>query len=110
MAKRKKIDHAKLVKMVKDKVDQKKIMQHFNFSTATQLKLAYANALMVTGEAPEIVSAGAAKPSNEISREVTVGKRGSLIIPKGLVAELGFAQGDAFTIRKSNVGVSLSAK
>ena len=110
MAKRKKIDHAKLIKMVKDKVLQKKIMEHFGYSTAAQLKLAYANALIHTGKAPEIVTGSAAKANDGISKEVAVGKRGSLVIPKGLIAELGLQVGDGFQIRKTKVGISLSKK
>jgi bifunctional DNA-binding transcriptional regulator/antitoxin component of YhaV-PrlF toxin-antitoxin module len=36
-----------------------------------------------------------------------VGKRGSIIVPKGLVAELGFVENDKFLVRKTKSGISL---
>lgn len=110
MPKRKKIDHDKLIKMVTEKTVQKKIMDHFGFKTATQLKVAYANALIQTGAAPEIKSARGAKAAKEISKEVAVGKRGSVIIPAALVEELGFQIGDGFLVKKTKAGISLAKK
>ncbi|MCF8050303.1 MAG: hypothetical protein K9L59_03635 [Desulfobacterales bacterium] len=54
MPKRKKIDNKKLIQMVKDGKVQKEILEKFGFNTSTQLKIAYANALMDEGQAPEI--------------------------------------------------------
>jgi hypothetical protein len=110
MPKRKKIDHAKLIKMVKDGTNQKQIMEKFTFGTSTQLKVAYLNALTQTGEAPEILTARTVKKEKAISKEVAVGKRGSIVIPKGLVEELGFKEGDFFLAKKTKVGISLSKK
>lgn len=110
MPKRVRVDHDKLVKMVTEKTDQKKIMEHFGFKTATQLKVAYANALIQTGAAPAIKSARGAKAKKGISKQVAVGKRGSIIIPKALVEELGFKVGDGFLVKKTKAGVSLSQK
>ena len=54
MPRKKKIDHAALIKMAEDNVPQNEIMAKFGLKTSTQLKVAYANALMETGQAPEI--------------------------------------------------------
>ena len=81
--------------MIKDETPQPEIMRAFGFKTSTQLKAAYMNALVDKGAVPAIKSGrGTAKPT--ISNEVNVGKRGSLIIPKGLVEELGFVENDRF--------------
>jgi hypothetical protein len=53
MAKKKEVDGKRLVKMVKEGAAQSEIMKKFGFNTSTQLKLAYANALMEAGEIPE---------------------------------------------------------
>ena len=106
MPKKKQIDGAKLIQMVKDGVPRPEIMKKLGIKTSNQLTLAYARAQMEAGKIPEIVGGrGGAKstPTNE----VTVGKRGSLIIPKGMVESLGLGIGDKFVVRKTKAGVSL---
>jgi hypothetical protein len=103
------IDSQQLIEMITSGSSQKEIMEKFGIKNSTQLKVAYANALMETGKVAEIKS-GRAAGKKEISREVSVGKRGSLIVPKNLVSELGFQQGDSFTVKKSKVGITLSKK
>ena len=107
MPKRKVVDHAKLIKMVQDGVNQADIMKKFGFGTATQLKVAYANALIQSGQAPAIQGGrGAGKKAKE-AKVVKVGKRGSIIIPADMVSELGIGADDSFTVRKSKSGVAL---
>ena len=103
------IDSQQLIKMISSGSPQKEIMDKFGIKTSTQLKVAYANALMDTGKVAEIES-GRASGKKEISRDISVGKRGSLIVPKDLVSELGFQEGDSFTVKKSRAGISLSKK
>ncbi|MFH1983445.1 MAG: hypothetical protein ABIL58_16500 [Pseudomonadota bacterium] len=111
MPKRIKADPAQLIKMVKDAVDQKEIMAHFGFKTSTQLTVAYTNALMETGAIPAIKTGrGGKKAEKEISKEVVVGKRGSIIIPAALVEEHGFVEGNRFFVKKSKAGLTLSRK
>jgi hypothetical protein len=106
MPKKKAIDGKKLIKMVKDEIPQPEIMKTFDFKTSTQLKTSYMNALIEVGEVPAIVSGrGTAKATT--SNEVNVGKRGSLIIPKGLVEDLGFVENDKFLVKKTKTGISL---
>jgi len=106
MPKKKTIDAKKLIKMVKDETPQPEIMKAFGFKTSTQLKTAYMTALIEEGAVPAIKSGrNAAKQAN--SSEVNVGKRGSIIIPKGLVEELGFVENDRFLVRKTKSGISL---
>jgi hypothetical protein len=61
MPKRKVVDHAKLIKMVQDGVAQADIMKKCGIGTATQLKVAYANALIQSGQAPAIVGGRGSK-------------------------------------------------
>ena len=74
MPKKKKIDPKNLLKMIDEGEEQKAILAKFGFKNSTQLKVAYANALMETGKAPEIKTRrGAAvetKPSkNDIDQQ-----------------------------------------
>ncbi len=106
MPKKKKVDAKKLIKMVKDETPQPEIMKAFGFKTSVQLKNSYMNALIEQGSvAPIKKGRGAAKKT--ISNEVNVGKRGSIIVPKGLVEELGFVENDTFLVRKTKAGISL---
>jgi hypothetical protein len=106
MPAKKKIDGAKLIKMVKDGTHQREIMKAFKFNTSAQFKAHYLDALMKAGEAPEII-AGRAKTKANPSKEVSVSKRGSVVISKALIADMGFAEGDAFIVRKTKAGISL---
>jgi len=103
------IDSKQLIDMIDSGSPQKEIMEKFGIKNSTQLKVAYANALMETGKAAEIKS-GRTLGKKQISRKVSIGKRRSLIIPKNLVSELGFQEGDSFTVKKSKVGITLSKK
>jgi len=103
------VDNVALIEMVKNKVPQAQIMEKFRFKTSTQLKVAYVNALMETGQAPVLVS-GRGKKSKAMDNRISINKRGSLIIPKELVDHFGFKIDDAFEVRKSAAGLSLKKK
>ena len=92
--------------MVEDGVTRPEIMKKLNIKTSNQLTVAYARAQMEAGKIPQIVGGrgGAASGS---ANEVTVGKRGRVIIPKPLAESLGIAVGDKFTVRKTKAGIAL---
>ncbi len=106
MPAKKKIDGEKLISMVKSGKHQSEIMKEFKFKTAAQFKSHYLDALMDAGKAPEIKS-GRGKAKAAPKKEVVVSKRGSVVIPKGLIGEMGFEQGTKFTVRKTKAGISL---
>ena len=108
MPAKKKIDGAKLIQMVKSGKLQQEIMKTFKFNTAAQFKAHYLDALMKAGQAPEIKS-GRGKVKANSAKEVLVSKRGSVVIPKSMIDEMGFAQGSKFTVRKTKSGISLKA-
>ncbi|MGA9478935.1 MAG: AbrB/MazE/SpoVT family DNA-binding domain-containing protein [Desulfobacterales bacterium] len=106
MPKKKSIDNAKLIKMIEEKIPSPEIRKKLNIKTANQLKVAYAVAMMEAGKIPEIIDGRKGAASKE-TNEVTVGKRGSIIIPKGMVESLGVAVGDKFSLRKTKAGIAL---
>jgi hypothetical protein len=109
MPRRKIVDHSKLIKMVQDGAAQADIMKKFGYSTSTQLKAAYANALIQTGQAAAIIGGRKSEEGKaKKSKDVKVGKRGSIIIPADLVAELGIAAEDQFSVRRSKSGIALT--
>lgn len=107
MAKRLDVDGAKLLDMIKSGVDNKQIMAEFGFKTVTQLKNAYANAAMEAQLIPPLATGRKSAGKKESNPVLSVNKRGSLTIPKDMVAALGFQEGDNFKVRKSRAGVSL---
>lgn len=107
MPKKKTIDSKKLIKMVKDETPRPEIMKAFGFKTSTQLNNAYMKALVDEGAVPAIKGGRRGATKKAISNETKVGKSGSIIIPKGLVGEMGFGQNDRFLVRKTKTGISL---
>lgn len=107
MAKKKKIDNKKLVQEVQAGATAKELMDKFGFKTSTQAKVAYLNAAMEQGIVPEIKSGRGGSGKDAVSKDVVVNKRGSLIVPKKLVDEMGFKEGDTFEAGKTKAGISL---
>ena len=100
MPAKKMVDYKKLLKAVESGKPQAEIVKEFKFNTGAQFKNHYLNALMEAGKAPEIqTKRGPSKtvPANEVS----VSKRGSVVISKGLIEEMGFAEGTTFSLRKN---------
>jgi hypothetical protein len=106
MPKKKTFDAKKLIKMVKDEVHQQEIMKSFGFKTPAQLKNAHYRALVEAGEISGIVGGRGAKAAKAV-KTVGVGKRGSVILSKELVAELGVGDADRFAVRKTRAGIAL---
>ena len=107
MAKKRDIDNEALLKMIKEEKTQSEILKAFGFKNATQLKVAYANALMDSGDAPKIKGAGRGKKNKPVNTKVKVNARGSLIIPKVLVDSLNIKEGQEFEVKKTPSGISL---
>ena len=103
---KKKVDYKKLLKAVQSGKPQAEIIKQFKFNTAAQFKNHYLQALMKAGKAPEIKTARASAKAAP-AKEAFVSKRGSVVISKGLISEMGFAEGDTFAVRKTKAGMSL---
>ena len=106
MPTKKKVDYKKLLDAVESKKPQAEIIKEFKFNTATQFKNHYLNALIEAGKAPEIQTTRASSKAAP-AKEASVSKRGSVVIPKAMIDEMGFAEGDQFAVRKTKAGISL---
>jgi hypothetical protein len=106
MPRKKDIDLEALLETVKSGKPSKQIMDEFGIKTSVQLKTLYADALMSTGVVPKIKTTRG-RPKSTPFNVIHVNKRGTLIIPRELVAEMGFKEGDTFNIRRSKLGLSL---
>ena len=107
MPKKIEIDNDRLLQMVSDKIPQNEIMQAFGLKTSTQLKVAYANALMEAGQAPALKSVREANKNDKPETTIKVNNRGNIVIPKDLATHWGFRIGDTFEAQKSHAGISL---
>ena len=107
MPKRRIINYKDLVKMIENGSLQPEILEKFGFKNSTQLKVAYANALMNTGGAPKIKGKGKTKKATPVNTKVTVNGRGSLIIPKALVDSMKIKADQAFNVKKVASGIQL---
>ena len=106
MPKKKALDTAKLVEMVKAETPSAEIMKKMGFKTSTQLKTAYMSALIAEGKVPAITGGRGGKKTDK-AKSLKVGKRGSIIIPAEIVLEMGIEADAKFTIRKSKSGLAL---
>ena len=106
MPKKKAFDAKKLVKMVRDETHQQEIMKAFGFKTAAQVKAAYFRALVESGEIPAVMG-GRGPGKAKAVKALGVGKRGSIVIAKEMVAKLGIGDKDKFTVRKTKTGIAL---
>jgi hypothetical protein len=108
MPKKKVIDSEKLIQAVESKQPSKKIMEQFKIKTSAQLKSLYLDALVAKGRVEGLVSkTGRGAGNADKSKDILVNKRGSLVIPKEVIAEMGFQIDDAFKVRKTKSGVSI---
>ena len=105
MPKKKAIDAKALIKMIDGEIPQVDIMAKFGFKNSSQLKVAYANALMETGKAAKIKTGRKAKPV--VDTKVAVNKRGTLVIPKAVIESFGLTEGAAFEAKKTKAGITL---
>lgn len=107
MPKRKNIDTKMLLKMIKDGTSQSEIMERFNFKNVTQLKVSYANALMESGEAPQLRGRASSKRHKLENMNVKVNSRGSLIITKEIIDILNIKIGQVFEVKQKGAGMVL---
>jgi hypothetical protein len=106
MPKKKAVDTKALIKMVEAEETQNEIMKKFGFKTSMQLKTAYMNALIEAGKVIPIKGGRGAGKAGK-SKQLGVGKRGSIIIPVDVVQELGINSEDKFSVRKTKAGIAL---
>ena len=105
MPKRKKIDTKLLIEMVEMEFSTSDIMEKFGFGTKAQFQNHYLNALMAEGKVPAISTKRG--PRKAATPKITVNKRGSLIVPKNIVSDMGYSEGSRFVFRRTKAGISL---
>lgn len=107
MPQKKKIDNKALIKAVESGMTRREVMAQFGFKTPAMVSTYYLDALVETGRAKGIVGR---QPTAKPGKALKVNQRGSLIIPKEMVEELGCKVGDTFTVSKALKGDGISLK
>jgi AbrB family looped-hinge helix DNA binding protein len=105
MPPKKKVDAKALIKAVESGTTRTEIMAQFGFSNRSQVSTRYLDALVEAGRAKGITSRQPKAAS--AGNTVKITKRGSISVPKEMVAEMGFKEGDSFTVRKTRAGLIL---
>jgi hypothetical protein len=109
MPRKKTIDNMALIKAVESGTPRRELMKQFGLKSPVQVTTYYLDALINEGRAKEIAGRQftVAKPS----KTFTVNKRGSLVIPREKVQELGYKVGNTFSISKApKDGISLKVQ
>jgi hypothetical protein len=92
----------KIIEMVKKGIPDREIMKELGIQTKASLKKMYYDALVEAGKIKDIMTERKLKKAKgPRKRPVTIGKRGTMLLSKPLLVEqLGFKQGDKFTVSK----------
>ena len=92
----------KIIDMVRKGLPDKEIMKELGIKTKASLKKMYYDALVQAGKIKDIMTERKLKKARgPRKRPMTIGKRGTILLSKPLLVEqLGFKQGDKFTVSK----------
>jgi len=103
-----KADAKKLIEMVKKGIPDKEIMKELGIQTSASLKKMYYDALVEVGKIKDIMTERKLKKAAPRKRTMTIGKRGTILLSKPLlVDQLGFKEGDKFTLSKRRDSIIL---
>jgi ribosomal protein L17 len=102
-------DVKKIIDMVRKEIPDKEIMRELGIQTKASLKKMYYDALVEAGRIKDIMTERKVKKAKEPrKRLVTIGKRGTILLSKPLLVEqLGFKEGDKFTVAKRKDSIIL---
>ncbi len=91
----------KLIDMVKKGIPDREIMRDLGIQTRASLRKMYYEALVEAGKIRDILTERELRKAVRGKRAVTIGKRGTILLSKGLLIDrLGFKQGDKFSLSK----------
>jgi len=98
----------KLIEMVKKGIPDKEIMKELGIQTKASLKKMYYDALVEAGKIKDIMTERKMRKTAPKRRALTIGKRGTIHLSNALlIDQLGFKQGDKFTVAKRRDNIIL---
>jgi hypothetical protein len=103
-----KVEVKKLIEMVEKRLPDKEIMKELGIQTRASLRRMYYDALVEAGKIKDIMTERKMKRAASRRRPLTIGKRGTILLSKPLlVDQLGFKEGDKFSIAKRRDSIIL---
>jgi hypothetical protein len=91
----------KLIEMVNKGMTAREIRKELDIKSKAPLKKIYYDALVKTGKVKGISADRKAKKGQAKGRALTIGKRGTILLSKPLlIKQLGFKEGDRFSVIK----------
>jgi len=103
-----KVEVKKLIEMVEKRLPDKEIMKELGIQTRASLRRMYYDALIEAGKIKDIMTERKMKRAASRRRPLTIGKRGTILLSKPLlVDQLGFKEGDKFSIAKRRDSIIL---
>ena len=98
----------KLIEMVEKGMTAKEIREELGIKSKAPLRGMYYRALVKAGKIKDITTARIVKKAAPKTRALTIGKRGTILLSKPLlVDQLGFKEGDKFTLSKRRDSIIL---
>ena len=109
MPRKKTVNAERLIQAVEKQIPSKEIMAEFGIKTSAQLKALYHDALVEQGRINGIIGARSRQGAGAGPKvpEIVINKRGSLVLSRQLVEELGYNIDDSFKVRKTRAGLNL---
>ena len=107
MPKKKALDTAKLIEMVKAETPSAEIMKKMGFKTSTQLKAAYMSALIAEGKVPAIKGGRGALEKPPRSKPSALENVAASSSRKNWLKASELEPDDKFTLRKTKLGIAL---
>jgi len=102
MKKRRLVDSSKLIEAVESGKLKKEVISKFGLETFRKRK---SRGKKTDKDGP--VSRQRKNTASRAAKEIVISARGSLIVPREIVEEFGFEQGDTFQVQKTKSGISL---
>ena len=101
-------DGKRLIEMVRKGIPDREIMKELGIQTKASLKKMYYDALVEGGKIKDILTERRLKKAAPKRRALSIGKRGTILLSKPLlVDQLGFKQGDKFSVAKRKDSIIL---
>jgi hypothetical protein len=98
----------KLIEMVEKGIPASEIRKEFSIKSKAPLKGMYYKALVETGKIKDIVTERKMKKTTPKKRPLKIGKRGTILLSNVLlVDQLGFKEGDKFSVAKRRDSIIL---
>ena len=103
-----KAEAKKLIEMVEKGIPANEIRKELGIKSKAPLKGMYYKALVEVGKINDIMTERKMKKGAPKRRALTIGKRGTILLSKPLlVDQLGFKNGDKFTVMKRKDSIVL---